>query len=484
MTQRIKLVLALFASLIISTAYATTFDVTNNADSGTGSLRAAIVSANNTPNTSHTIVFKTPYPNGGTVALLGVLPKIQVQNLVISGGTRSPIISGQNAHQIFRVGEINTNLEITDLQLSNGRSTQYGGCIDDAANASETTGTLRAIRVVFTGCSAEATSLVYGGAIYWQRTAGNVVISSSRFSANYVRATTTNGQSAGGAMYTRSNATISKTLFENNGSTTSSNGGTGGALSLRGSDTSFSISDSTFRGNAASPGAIPNTFGYGGAISLNCDDCDLNVARSYFRNNAAIFGGAIHSSKASAGGTPVALNLTNNSFVNNSAADSGGAFYLFKTLLSFGNNTFYNNDAVSGAHVAFGYTGNIVSFAQANLFAPTLEGSACSGTAASADPELAQVNLFSDASCDVIATASLPNSPLGTITLDETPGQIGVVRFSGSAVLDSISDDMLCEGRDARNQARPIDADGDGLEECDVGAFEHDDTIFRHGFEN
>lgn len=484
MTQRSKLALALLASLIISTAHATTFDVTNNADSGTGSLRAAIVSANSTPNTSHTIVFKTPYPNAGTVALLSALPKIQVQNLVISGGTRSPIISGQNAHQIFRVGEINTNLEITDLQLSNGRSTQYGGCIEDAADASETTGTLRAIRVVFTGCSAEATSLVYGGAIYWQRTAGNVVISSSRFSANYVRATTTNGQSAGGAIFARANATIANTLFENNGSTTGSNGGLGGALHFRGSGNSFSISDSTFRGNAASPGAIAGTFGYGGAISQTCDNCSLQVARSYFRGNAAVFGGAIYSSKFSTGAPDVSLILKNNSFVNNSVADSGGAVYIIKSSLFLANNTFYNNDATSGAHVAFGYSGNTVTYALANLFGPAAFGPACSGTATLPNPGLIAANLFTDSSCGQISATSLPNSPLGTITLDETPGQIGVVKFSGSAVLDSISNSAQCESRDARFQQRPIDADGDGIAHCDVGAFEHDDTIFRHGFEN
>ncbi len=484
MTQRSNVVSVLLACLLIPAAHAATFDITSNADSGGGSLRSAIEDANVVPNTSHTFVFTAAYPNGGTISLLSALPVIQVQNLTISGGNRSPIISGQDTHQIFRVDENNTDLEIIDLQLRNGHSDQYGGCIQDAANGSQTGGTLRATRVVFSGCSSEATSLVYGGAVYWQRASGNVVVSSSRFSSNYVRATTTGGQSGGGAIYTRSNLTISDTLFENNGSSTASNGGLGGALYLRGSEQSYSISDSTFRGNAASPGAIAGTFGYGGAISLNCDDCDLTVSRSYFRNNAAVFGGAIHAGKASSGVIDVALNLANNSFVNNTVADSGGAVYLFKTLLSFGNNTFYNNDAASGAHLAFGYTGNIVTFAQANLFAPTLAGSACSGTAAPPSPSLVGANLFSDASCNTIATNSLPNSPLGTITLDETPGEIGVVRFSGSAVLDSISDSELCETRDARNQLRPLDGDGDGIAYCDVGAYEHDDTIFRHGFEN
>lgn len=485
MTYRIKLPIALFAALLMSGAHSATFDVTTIADSGAGSLRSAIDSANLAPNTAHTILFKTPYPIGGTTTLLSTLPLIQVGNLVISGGTRSPIISGQNLHQIFRVGEINTNLEITDLELTRGRSTQYGGCIDDVGNATQTAGILRITRAIFSGCSATAISLVYGGAINWNRQTGNLIIESSRFSANYVSATTVNGQSAGGAISTRSNATISSTLFENNGSTTSGNGGVGGALSLRGSGRSFSISDSTFRGNGASPGAIAQTFGYGGAISENCDNCSLQVARSYFRGNAASYGGAIYASKFSAGAADVDLILKNNSFVNNSVANSGGAVYIIKAALFLANNTFYNNDAANGAHVAFGFNANTVTYALANLFGPTIFGSACSGTATRPNPNLIAANLFTDASCSEISTTSLPSSPLGVMTLDETPGQIGVVRFTGSAVIDSISNSGQCESRDARYQQRPIDGDGNGTAHCDVGAYEHpNDGLFRNGFEN
>lgn len=484
-TYRITLAAVLFASLPMSPAHAATFNVTSNADSGAGSLRSAIVGANIVPNTPHTILFTTPYQNGGTIALLSALPLIEVQDLTISGGTRAPRINGQNSQQIFRVGATNSNLEISDLELSNGRSTQYGGCIEDAANVPPAIGTLRATRVIFSGCSTVSDSLVYGGAIYWQRNQGNVVITSSRFSTNFVRATTTNGQSGGGAISTRSNVTISDTLFENNGSTTSGNGGIGGALLLGGVGRAASISDSTFRGNAASPAAVPQTFGYGGAIALSCDTCSLQIVRSYFRGNAAIFGGAVYARKFSGGASDITLTLTNNSFVNNSVADAGGAVYQINTSLTLANNTFYNNDATSGAHVAFGFTGNSVVYALGNLFAPTLLGPACTGTATLPNPSLIGANLFSDASCGQISATSLPNSPLGTITLDETPGQIGVVRFTGSAVIDSISNNGQCEPRDARFQQRPIDGDGNGIARCDVGAYEHPSlSIFRDGFEN
>lgn len=484
MARRIHIAAALIASLLIPVAQATTFNVTNNLDSGSGSLRAAIDSANIAAGGAHSIVFVSPYSNASTITLLSALPLIEVPSLTISGGTRSPIISGNNLHQIFRVSDSSIELEVRDLELRNGRSTQYGGCLQDAPTGSPPSGTLRVTRVVMSGCSAEATSLVYGGAIYWQRPQGTVLVTSSRFSTNYVRATGPTGQSGGGAIYTRSNLTVSSTLFENNGASTDSNGGVGGALYLRGVDRSFSISDSTFRGNGASPGAIAGTFGYGGAIAQSCDNCSLQVARSYLRGNAAAFGGAVYSTKFSANAPNVQLTLTNNSFVNNSVADSGGGVYVLKTTLTLANNTFYNNDATLGAHLAFGYTGNSLVYALGNLFAPALLGSACSGTTQTS-PTLIAANLFSDSSCGQVSATSLPNTPLGTITLDETPGQVGVVRFTGSAVIDSILNNAQCEPRDARFQQRPIDGDGDGSARCDVGAYEHlDPAMFRNGFES
>lgn len=60
-----------------------------------------------------------------------------------------------------------------------------------------------------------------------------------------------------------------------------------------------------------------------------------------------------------------------------------------------------------------------------------------------------------------------------------------MVRFSGSAVIDSITASSICAGIDARGQSRPIDGDGDGNAYCDVGAFEAEnpDIIFIDGFE-
>lgn len=485
MLRTVHLVATLLASLLCSLAHAASFSVTTTADSGNGSLRTAINSANAAPSTAHTITFTAQYPSGSTIALQSALPLILAQNLTIIGGGRSPVISGQSTYQIFRVSDANTNLDIRDMSLINGHSTRNGGCIYDESNLPPSTGSLRITRVLFSRCEAIAANLVWGGAIYWPRTGASFVIEASRFMENYVAATQSGGQSGGGAIYTNSSTTITNSWFENNQTASNGYGGWGGALYFGGIGPSSSVADSTFRENTALPTTAPLTSGYGGAIALACDTCSLAVRRSYFRDNAAAFGGAIEAQKYGTGALDVALTLTNNSFVSNYGADSGGAVYVVKTKLALGNNTFHANDAINGAHLTFGWTGNSLLYALGNLFVPTGPGTACSGTTTIDDPGAIAANLLADTSCAQLSTASLPNTPLGTITVDDTSTQVGVVRFTGSAVIDSISDSALCESHDAHNQQRPIDGNGDGIAHCDVGAYEHPGTaLFKDGFES
>ena len=181
-------------------------------------------------------------------------------------------------------------------------------------------------------------------------------------------------------------------------------------------------------------------------------------------------GGAVYTHNANAATVNVYLTAANSTFYNHSVLAQGGALLMGAgTSLSASNNTFYNADAAAGAHLGFIGTPE-VSFFRANLLAPTVVGTACSGALSVINPGFVNANLFADASCSV--------------TVDERPGEIGVLRFSGSAVIDSIGLDSLCEPRDARFQVRPEDGDGDGVARCDVGAYESPyDIIFFSGFE-
>ncbi|HEX3252036.1 MAG TPA: hypothetical protein VHS05_21545 [Pyrinomonadaceae bacterium] len=82
-------------------AYANTFTVTNTADSGAGSLRQAILDANTTPGSPHTIVFNIPTADSGfngsvfTIKPLSELPVV-IRDITIDGSTQSALTGDTN----------------------------------------------------------------------------------------------------------------------------------------------------------------------------------------------------------------------------------------------------------------------------------------------------------------------------------------------------------------------------------------------------
>lgn len=474
--------IALLLLVLSSAAQASNYSISTTADSGAGSLRQAILDSNSPAGNAHTITFTAAFPNNGTILLNSNLPTILSQSLIIMGGSKQPRIDGQSLRTIFNVSSGTSIFELSDLTLQNALAPERGACINSGSDA--TAGALLAERVTFSNCQASGANLIRGGAIHWTRTNGAITLIDSRFLGNVVTATASNGQATGGAVYANANFFATRTLFEANGAFSSTGGGLGGAVSLQGVMRTNSITESTFRFNAASPGAP--TFGYGGALFVGCENCTTQIARSYLRGNSANYGGAIYARKNSGGATDLILSLVNSSLYNSSVLNTGGAVFIgVGAGLSASNNTFYNGDASSGAHLGFeANIGAQVIYFRANLLAPTYAGTACSGAPTITNPSFIGFNLLSDSSCTNLGTSALPNSPIGSALVDERPGQIGVLRFGGSAVIDSISNGTICEPLDARSQARPIDGDGNGSAECDVGAYEDPrDIIFFDGFD-
>lgn len=479
--MRIQTIAMILVIALASPAQAATYSVTTTASSGPGSFRQAILDSNSPASGTHTIEFSAGFPSAGIISLDADLPLVTSQSLTIDGGSKLPTIDGQALYQMLRVSDGTTTLSLSDLTLARGLAPEKGGCIN--AGSGTAAGALQLTRVTLSECQASGPSLIRGGAISWQRSAGTISLTDSRLIGNTASATGANGESSGGAIYSSSSLTALRTLFEGNTALSTSGGGIGGAILLRGNDRSTSITESTFRFNAASPGS--GLFGYGGAVALSCDNCTAQIVRSYLRGNAANFGGGVYAKKYSAGATDVYIALANSTVYNSSVVNQGGAAWIGGgASLSASNNTIYNGDAADGAHFAFG-NGAEVNYFRANLLAPTFQGSACSGSPTVTNTTFVGFNLFSDASCAALDAGALANTPLGTITVDESPGLVSVLRFSGSAVIDSIGNGTICEPRDARFQVRPIDGDGDGIARCDVGAFEDPhDVIFANGFDS
>ena len=235
----------------------------------------------------------------------------------------------------------------------------------------------------------------------------------------------------------------------------------------------LTISNSTLMNNGASAGGgifigggfvtltnstLSNNVGRGGGIN---NDSALTISDTTFSGNRtnSSWGGAIHNS-----GT---VTLTNSTFSNNSASfGNGGAIYNGPgSTVMLTNSTLSGNSALAGGGI---YTDNLSSTYLINsIIANSLNGNDCSflniqGIHASG------TNLIEDGSCGVAGV--IAGDPLlGALT--GNPAYFPLL--PGSPAMD-VGDDCLCPVTDQRGVSRPLDGNGDGTANCDIGSFEAD----------
>ncbi len=455
---------------------AVNFSVDNNNNSGAGSLRQAILDANAQAAGTHNIQFSNAYVLGATIELLSALPVVNASQVSIRGLARAPRVDGGQTFRIFTAGSNLQALTLEDMTLLRGASDQGGACVSSGSAGTAAQLTVDGVRME--SCRVTGPSLVFGGAIEWEPATGLVYVIDSEFFGNVVDVTSPSGQGGGGAISAAGDIFLVRTLLQENAVL---GRGYGGAVYSGGANNTFSVSDTRFISNGASPGSVG--FGNGGAIYASCDSCELLIDRSYFRGNAANVGGGILMRRASGEVTDVFLSLTNSSFYNNSVVAQGGALALFLARLRAVNNTFYNNDAAAGAHLYFATGVSIFGFS-ANALAATFSGSACEGTVSGTANNVAANAFAAPASCSAaLQTAALASPNFGTISIEQPSTPLPIIRFDGSNLIDA-ADSAVCESTDARGTTRPVDGNGDGIARCDIGAFEHPSPIlFRNGFE-
>ena len=288
-----------------------TFRVTTLADSGAGSLRAAIDQANAAAG-ADVIFFKTALT--GTIGLRSDLPDIAESVSFLGSGAARMRIDGRGLHQIFDINGSDLDVTISGLTLTGGLAETGGAVRIDSA-----LGSVKIARCVFSGNVAqgrEGTEEAHfggeakGGAI--AILAGSLVVEKSRFSGNKARGglgyfsyvedengalvldeSFNGGQGHGGAIYAaaETQATISATVLNGNRAAGGLGGragsGLGGAIESNGS---LEISRSVFTGNSA----VSATIGAGGGIF---NTAVATVTASVFTGNTAAgfraFGGGI-----------------------------------------------------------------------------------------------------------------------------------------------------------------------------------------------
>lgn len=394
-----------FLGLINRTnVYADNLVVTTTTDGGPGSLRQAVLEANQKPGPD-TITFDlAPHSiitlSSGTPADFIVIS----DTLTIDGGTAVSLsISGNNERNIFTIGA-GTAVTLTDLTLMNGVDDQgaiyndggrltlmdsvfvnngsadhlYGAIFNESGevslqdsqvmnNQSEygagilNDGFLQVSNTLFQNNSSR-----YGGAVAVM--GGQAVIVGSEIISNV-------SSSVGGGIFNQSQLTIIDTQILSN--TTSNLGG--GVLNDNGGDLSISGAVLGFN-KAADGGGLANRWEltitetlFSENVAVDGGGAVDNVGRKFvvsnssFTGNSAGYGGAIYNYNYEAF-------IHNSHFENNTATDSGGALESDYGSLHLENSTVTNNVANRG--------GGIFNFGNLSLKNSTLSGNLALGAGA------------------------------------------------------------------------------------------------------
>lgn len=309
--------------------------VTNLADAGNGSLRAAVASANVNPGAD---VIRFQGNLAGTITLTSGQMEIADALTIDGPGTSRITISGNNASRVFKMGP-GTDVSIDDLTIANARNTiqdDVGIIVTRGGAILNDGGTLRLARVAMLN---------------------NVTIDTGSGSG-------LSRVVGGGAVVNSGNATLTATscLFVGNiasGGTSYAFGGAIGSVT----DSVAVITNCTFIGNVATSGGTS----YGGAIG-NFGSSLLTVVGCTFDSNVAIgtdvgedaFGGAIATRPGTVVSSGSSTTIDKSLFTNNRAVGAvggvgqtggdagGGALYNVESTLIVGRSKFLGNQAIGG----------------------------------------------------------------------------------------------------------------------------------------
>jgi parallel beta-helix repeat protein len=298
-------------------ASAATLTVTNLNDSGAGSLRDALGSANN----GDTITFQS-----GLTGTLNLASKLAVADgVAITGpGGGAITISGQDTVKIFYLNAAGTpDITISGLTLVHGHG-DHGGAVFEKQAAHVT---------LDNDIISDNTSTSWGGAVAGNDTGNSMTITNSTLSGN-------TAGNAGGALYLDESTSVSidSSTFSNNTGGMTNSGRGGGALYFNTINGPTTISNSTFTGNTG------GTSGDGGAMYF--DELEsLTISNTAVTGNSAGPGGGIYIDEASGD-----ISITGSTISGNTANGNGGGLYVFyhASPVTIQNTTISGNTASEG----------------------------------------------------------------------------------------------------------------------------------------
>jgi hypothetical protein len=297
---RVTAFVAVALFIFTASASAATFIVATTADSGPGSLRAAIASANATI-VPDTITFAIPAsdPNcpAGVCTITLTSGELFVDSTFAAGtltitnstGASNLRISGNNTSRVFSVYP-GGNLTINGVTITNGRSgVMFGGGIYNL-------GILMLTNSTVSGNTAPDNGFVsYGGGIFSD---GTTTLTNSTVSGN-------TAGSGGGIFNNGGTTTLTNSTVSGNkaGSGSGINNNGSGIITLTNSTVSGNTGGSSIFSNAGATLNLTSvTVTNNSSISLNCDPCPggiLGSGGTINLNNTIVAGNTTASASAS-----------------------------------------------------------------------------------------------------------------------------------------------------------------------------------------
>lgn len=475
-------------------AVAADFWVTNHADSGAGSLRWAIESANAASGDAHTIRFDIP--TAGSIVLASPLPRFAKPTMTMSAfkAPTAVIIDGAGQFPLLTTETSVRTLRVSWVTLRNGRRNQPtgGGCLN-SIYAGDSPGQLELIGVHFQNCHASWKHFpLAGGAL--QSMNQNVTIDRCVFEDNSVAGAGGAASIESGAAGSPVNVIVRDSSFIGNRARGNSDAVRGGALSLWVADTQ--IQRSRFVDNATVDSADDGiAVGTSGAVNL-LNGSRLRVDSSLFLRNRSAFATIHHG----AGWVDGFNHIRNSSFVANQIGN-GPTLSVGTYLLDVRNNSFLETRSTATSrpvHLQHSATSGVPGPASAlfltnNVFGPgnqpeqTLCVRSGVSTASISNNVVAGVN----PGCGMSTNASYPEIRVEGLLRDG--GTLETVSvFADSVAIDTghlatpqEAPAAACLPVDARGLARVRDGDADGTARCDIGPWESqaEASLFRDRFD-
>jgi len=337
--------LAAFSFLALPMLFSTTIVVSSTADSGAGSLRAAVADA--AP--GDTIRFNSRITRRRIVLSSEIV--IDKALRIRGNGIGNTVISGNNANRIFNVTTA-SEVYIGILELRNGVTDGSGGAILNPV------GVLRLDGIRISDSSAAGTGVGNGGGAV--ASSGRLLVTASRFVDNSATGAAGNG---GAILSTGGGIAVTNTFFTNNTSSRA-----GGAIEISGPETNNLLSNVTMSENMT--GGSP---GNGGGVHITGPANMIVRGGLYTDNVAAREGGALWNGSGQM--IVRGADISNNTASGPAADDGGGGiFNNGGTLKIFEGTSIVDNvaDGASGSGGGiFNSTGGNLQITRAEIFRNT-----------------------------------------------------------------------------------------------------------------